>query len=136
LEPLSGFLTLGALLAADRRYETAFNFGPSTQDVRRVSDLVDSLIRHWGSGSWEDVSSPDQLHEATTLSLNCDKAFQSLGWQPVWHFDRTVAETASWFKALQEGTAMQSFTLSQLATYVDDARLAGVPWAQGSKESE
>ena len=59
LEPLSGYLRLGALLlAGGRRYAGAWNFGPteerSDQPVRWV---VERFLAEWGAGSWTTPAS-------------------------------------------------------------------------------
>ena len=62
LEPLSGYLWLGASLAEPklRRCDlslltSAFNFGPDRDANRTVAELVEEVLRHW-PGRWEDKS--------------------------------------------------------------------------------
>lgn len=104
LEPLNGYLTLGQRLmeSDDRRYQVAFNFGPTSEAVRNVGELVEASLRHW-PGCYEDASIPNQPHEAGLLGLTIDRARSRLGWMPRWNFDRTVQETMTWYRS-----AMQS----------------------------
>jgi CDP-glucose 4,6-dehydratase len=44
LEPLSGYLALGAALSADATMATAFNFGPDPKSVKTVGELMCNLL--------------------------------------------------------------------------------------------
>jgi CDP-glucose 4,6-dehydratase len=142
LEPLAGYLWLAAVLSEprlrpyDRRLFTdAFNFGPGLESNRTVADLVTTALRHW-SGSWEDKSDPNAVHEAKLLSLATDKAFHLLGWAPVWGFEQAVEATVSWYRQATEfdgasvaQARLAELTSSQIAAYQQDALMAGLPWA-------
>ncbi len=110
LEPLGGYLLLGARLAlaspnAGSAHEspwralcTAFNFGPNATSNRTVAHLVQQVLKHW-PGQWVDRSDPNAPHEAGKLNLTSDRAFHLLGWSPVWDFEQTVARTVDWYRA-------------------------------------
>ncbi len=134
LEPLSGYLWLGAVLAngwKGRKFDSGWNFGPPMDGVRQVSDLVDGIVALWGGGEWRNIHKPHAPKEASTLSLNCDKAIQLLEWRPVWGFDRSVAETAVWYREFTRhaSTGMNAMTIDQIDRYVADAATAGIAWA-------
>ncbi len=134
LEPLSGYLLLGQRLLAgdDPRIAEAWNFGPATTSIRPVSDLVDRLVRAWGSGSWLDRSDPANLHEATWLALSWEKAFHRLAWRPVWDFDRTVQQTVAWYRSFHvAGTPAAELVAEQVEAYQRDAASLGLAWAAG-----
>ena len=61
LEPLSGYLRLGALMLRDgHAYEGAWNFGPTDQGGDRpVRWVVDRFLSEWGSGTWTTPSGTD-----------------------------------------------------------------------------
>ena len=109
LEPLSGYLRLGALLLADGpRYAGAWNFGPteerSDQPVRWV---VDRFLEEWGSGSWTTpVGAAGQPREAQRLRLDSAKARAQLGWSPVWDPQTAVRRTASWYREYYQAPAI------------------------------
>ena len=100
LEPLSGYLRLAERLLAsdDPALCSAWNFGPLPGDDIPVSQLVETAIAAWGSGSWQDVSDPQQPHEAATLRLSIDKALAALGWRPRWNVGEAVRRTAAWYR--------------------------------------
>ena len=136
LEPLGGYLLLGAKLEQARRtksaaeinrFAQAFNFGPEPAANRSVRDLVEEILRHW-PGSWEQVAEEQQLKEAPLLSLAIDKARETLDWQPRWDFAETIRQTVSWYRAdharTQESGApsMIDFTQKQIAAYCNGSK--------------
>lgn len=134
LEPLSGYLSLGARLATAPQLGAAFNFGPALSSNRRVVDLVEELLKHW-PGRWIDRTEPDQVHEATLLNLATDKAYHLLGWLPVWSFEETMAETARWYRRAQElggsGSAeLLALTQDQIEKYRSAASNLGLSWTK------
>lgn len=109
LEPLGGYLLLGARLAgvgtnSPAAFCEAWNLGPRFEDSRAVHELIEAAITAWGSGSWEDRSDPTAPHEAAILRLSIDKAQALLSWGPRWRFGETIRRTMEWYRAFQEGT--------------------------------
>ncbi len=104
LEPLSGYLQLGAklLTSEDPKWCSAWNFGPTAGDTIPVGNLVDRLCQAWGSGSWKNTGRPDQLHEAQALRLSIDKATAVLGWSPRWSVATTVERTVGWYRQFHQ----------------------------------
>lgn len=139
LEPLSGYLWLGAALedAADLpgvnferpMYASAFNFGPELASNRTVGELVNEVLRTW-PGRWEDRSDPHAVHEAKLLNLAIDKAHHLLSWSPVWSFEQTVQYTVAWYRQVDGGADAQALTAAQIQSYAQDARTAGLAWAR------
>jgi CDP-glucose 4,6-dehydratase len=133
LEPLAGYLWLGArMLREGRRYEGAWNFGPTDQaGDHPVRWVVERFLEEWGSGSWTkpgDVGR--QPYEAHHLSLDSAKAREQLGWAPVWDGQTAVRQTASWYREFYRAPATaRELVEHQLRTYQDDALAAGLLWA-------
>ena len=100
LEPLGGYLTLAArmLQSDDPAWCDAWNFGPMPGEEIPVGRLVELFVQAWGSGAWQDVSDPQQPHEAGVLRLCIDKALHQLGWRPRWSVAEAVRRTAEWFR--------------------------------------
>lgn len=118
LEPLSGYILLGErLLNAPEQAKGAWNFGPSTYEVRTVQNVAEAIIQHLGTGQIEVVESKNQPHEAQLLQLNCDKAHQHLKWRPRWGVDKTLEATASWYSAYLKGADVSAITLGQIGEY-------------------
>jgi len=134
LEPLSGYLWLGASLAASVQVTgssssrgitgtgnlslcSAFNFGPALSSNRSVKELVQEILKHW-PGEWVDQSDPHAEHEAKLLNLATDKAHHFLGWKPAWDFEQTIENTVSWYResitsAEQVAMAVKTFPAGQ-----------------------
>ncbi|MDP9056070.1 MAG: CDP-glucose 4,6-dehydratase [Pseudomonadota bacterium] len=111
LEPLAGYLWLGARLAANGggALATSWNFGPNPNDIQPVRALAEAMLARWnGPGAamagWQDVSDPAAPHEAAVLRLSIEKATEHLAWQPVWNFAETIARTADWYRHVSVGT--------------------------------
>lgn len=134
LDPLYGYLRLGALLLDSTRsfseraqYCSGFNFGPLLASNQPVRVLVERVIASWGSGSVQDLSDPNAVHEAQMLQLAIEKACHMLGWLPCWDFDVTVRHTVDWYRGVaQEGRNAKEVTMRQIAQYETDiARITG-----------
>ncbi len=119
LEPLGGYLTLGAALASRTRFEdcaSGFNFGPDPKMNRTVKDLVTEILK-WTKGSWVDSSTPNAVHEAGLLNLDIRKAKRVLGWKPKWNFGKTVEETVRWYDGVKKGESPIELTQRQILEY-------------------
>ena len=128
LEPLSGYLWLASQLRHFAGLASAFNFGPALTSNRTVAALVQELLKHI-DGDWLDASNPNALHEASKLNLAIDKAFHLLNWQPVWNFEETILQTATWYALEHRGENPGDITRRQIHTYRQDALAKGLPWA-------
>jgi len=134
LEPLSGYLWLGARLHDDvERFSGGWNFGPADSSAKCVSDLVTAILREWGSGHWIDMSEKNdtRLHEAGWLRLSCDKAHFMLPWSAVLSFEDTLAMTVKWYKYFYEykDTNMYQYCVHQIREYTQLAQNKEQLWA-------
>lgn len=141
LEPLSGYLWLGARLLDNRsglsvyhpRGES-FNFGPSADAIHTVQEVVTGLSRHWpGFGFSTGKADANAPKECGLLKLSCDKALAWLDWKATLDFDETIRYTADWyacFHAQNESGSMWDFTQGQIAAYHNAALNRGLSWAQ------
>jgi len=136
LEPLSGYLWLGACLTDPslmnrtntRVYCEGFNFGPQLTSNKTVVELVQEILCNLG-GEWIDESDPEAHHEAGKLNLAIDKAFHLLEWMPVWGFKETVKKTVQWYvEADQQGDAAK-FTQTQIEEFTRDAQAKNIKWS-------
>ena len=102
LEPLSGYLTLGArLLNGDQRAAGGWNFGPAELQPLRVQQVAELLVKHWGRGEVVIDADPAGPHEAHQLRLDSSKAAAELGWRAMLTPAERVAWTVDWYKAWQ-----------------------------------
>ena len=119
LEPLGGYLTLGAALNSRKQFDDyagGFNFGPDPKDNRTVKELVEEILK-WRRGKWVDRSDPHAVHEAGLLNLDIRKARRILGWKPRWDFSETVRQTVGWYGAIEKGADPIETTQRQIEDY-------------------
>lgn len=122
LEPLSGYLSLGAALSADAAIATAFNFGPDPKSVKTVGELMYSLLPLFPEVEIEDLTDPNAPHEAKLLTLDSSKARKMLGWAPRWSFKRTIWETAEWYKGRYMHDSAVELCRKQIMSYQSDLK--------------
>lgn len=119
LEPLSGYLKLGELMIEDnKKYSSAWNFGPKDTDVLNVDKILKLCIKNWGEGSIElDIGY--KPHEANLLKLDISKARSHLKWNPVYNVDEAIEKTINWYKIYYEYKKenMYEYTLKQIEEY-------------------
>lgn len=116
LEPVGGYLLLGARLAATpEAFASAWNFGPLAEDTKTVEALVREAVDIWGAGHYDMPALTGQPHEAGLLKLDISKALTYLDWKPVFDSKTAIAQTIEWYKAYaDQPAAIKEFTLAQI----------------------
>ena len=131
LEPLSGYLWLGALMLLDReKYNGAWNFGPNDLDALKVGEVLDLAIKAWGSGEivLDDREHP---HEANLLKLDVSKARTYLKWRSIYNAEQAVEKTIEWYKKYYTNAHdMYEFTVKQICEYIDHAKQLSLEWSK------
>ena len=117
LNPLSGYLMLAESLWERPELAGGWNFGPSDEDARPVSWIVDELDRRWPGGiRWvrDEGSNP---HEAQHLRLDSSRARARLGWRPTWNLDAALDAPVTWYRAYADARDVRQVTLAQIAQF-------------------
>lgn len=128
LESLSGYLLLGQqLLARERRFADAWNFGPDAFGNRSVSEILTRIAQSWSDAKWHHTTQTHP-HEAGLLSLDSTKARTLLGWQPVWGLDDALHHTVEWYRAWH--TTNDIISRRQLDQYIENAVAIGTSWCK------
>lgn len=135
LEPLSGYLTLGAKLEEDKKLlGGSFNFGPKAEQSRTVIDLLSDLSVQWDFANPEDayrVTDNIPFHEAGLLKLNCDKALFYLKWEANLTYKECVRMVGEWYYSFYKTDMnMHDLTLNQIALYEHMAQERKLIWNQ------
>ena len=132
LEPLSGYLWLGARLWERQTglNGEAFNFGPDAHVNETVAELLEAMSTRWAGMRWHVPEGFERGgHEAMLLKLSCDKALFHLKWRAVLTFAETVAFTVDWYRTWhQKSDDVFAYTVRQLEQYCALGREHGVPW--------
>jgi CDP-glucose 4,6-dehydratase len=133
LEPLSGYLALGARMVGEPAlHGESFNFGPRAEQNNTVVQLLEDLAGVWGfddpSASFKIVGNIP-FHEAGLLKLNCDKALLMLKWEPNLSYDECVRMTGDWYRdVLKEGRDALEVTTEQIRAYEASASERSRVW--------
>jgi CDP-glucose 4,6-dehydratase len=134
LEPLSGYLWLGARLGQTSSDDAdlcgAFNFGPLPESNKSVQELVLEVSRHFPLKFVAETAGDKRVfHEAGLLNLSSAKAKACLGWKPVWNFSQAVEHSAVWYREVDRGESALEATRRDLAAYEASARSVGLDWS-------
>lgn len=116
LEPLTGYLLLGALLNDEpQKFSKPYNFGPLPNDHLTVKELVEIAIKIWGKGEWKNISNANEPHEAGLLKLDINRARKKLNWQPKLSAQQAVEWSINWYK--QSSEMQPAYTFQQIKNY-------------------
>ena len=132
LEPLSGYLLLGALMFKEpQKYNDAWNFGPKDTDILTVEEMLKLSIDLWGKGSIE-LEKEYKYHEANLLKLDISKVKAYLKWKPIYDVDVAVQNTINWYKTYYENKNenMYEYTLKQIYEYEKRAKQLNLIWSE------
>ena len=121
LDPLKGYLMVGENLLRDGvKWSGGWNFGPLTDKVVPVSDLVQEVIALWGSGAWQTIDDNTAVAEAPFLALDASKARDRLGWSSGLEWVQAIDWAVSWYRRAMdevESTALYEYTTKQIRDY-------------------
>lgn len=133
LEPLSGYLCLGAeLYKQNSKYRNmSFNFGPDSKVNKNVAELIEEMKNKWNkSPGWINKFIYDDKPEANLLKLSCDRANILLKWYPVLDFIETVDFTMNWYLNYYKlNRNIFDFTIKQINEYTNKAKERHILWS-------
>ena len=122
LEPLSGYLMLAEQLYSNgASFAEGWNFGPSDDDSRTVSWIIERMAEMRKDINWQCDEAP-QLHEANLLKLDSSKARRQLNWQPLWRLQTALQKTLEWHEAWRNAEDMRAVSLAQINDYQSTLR--------------
>ena len=122
LEPLSGYLMLAEQLYSNgASFAEGWNFGPSDDDWRTVSWIIERMAEMRKDINWQCDETP-QLHEANLLKLDSSKARHQLDWQPRWRLQTALQKTLEWHEAWRNSGDMRAVSLAQINDYQSTMR--------------
>ena len=111
-----GYLTLLAALLADEpsAFARAWNLGPTDRGVFTVREVLERLCAQWTRPVIE-YSAAGLLPEGGILALDSGLAREQLGWRPPWGTERTICETAAWYRRYYaEPARARELTVAQI----------------------
>ena len=130
LEPLSGYLNLGAALyLKGHKFVGGWNFGPEDTANYSVKELIDQMLLIDNYGGYIIPDMDIKPHEATLLKLDISKAVNYLQWRPSLSFTETVAFTVLGYKDDLEGSNMLEKRVNQITEYSNKAIEKQIAWS-------
>lgn len=123
LDPLHGYICLLERMYKDGKpFAEGWNFGPADANCQPVSRILKEFEKIIGEGfRWSQDKGPHP-HEAQYLKLDCSKARQFLGWQPVLDLPTALAWSLKWYQAYEEGRDMAAISEKQIQDYEEMVR--------------
>jgi CDP-glucose 4,6-dehydratase len=140
LEPLSGYLWLGACLwNQPGTFEGSWNFGPHPGGNVSVRQIVNQVVAIWGEGEWKHVCQDQSVksHEARTLTLDITKSNSILRWEPTIGISQAITETIGWYVEHHHNPALdvKVATLDRINHFVQAATAKNAIWTTKAHES-
>lgn len=135
LEPLSGYLQLGAELYNKNTTckNESYNLGPDSDVNKTVEELLNEMKKGWESVNWKvELPKDHKMKEAGLLKLCCDKANNHLDWYTTLNFEKTIEFTVNWYKEFYSSKTnrdITNLTLSQIKEYCEIAQKKNLKWA-------
>jgi len=132
LEPLSGYLNLGAeLFLKGKDFSGGWNFGPEDTANYSVKELIDGMLVIDGKGGYLIPDNAVKLHEAILLKLDISKAVNFLKWKPVLSFKETVTFTLKGYQDdISERSDVYKGRIAQIKEYTRAGAEKGINWAK------
>ena len=136
LEPLSGYLHLGAQLMGNPKLNhESYNFGPLSFYSYSVEDLTTDLYDIWLSKKkGTSLNNPiikgnTPFNEAELLILNCEKANNYLNWFPTLNYNECIEYIANWYSAYYfKDQDIIDLTMQQINNYENLAIKRNLDW--------
>ena len=126
LEALGGYLLIAErLLAGERAFADAWNFGPADDDARPVGWIVDRMRSAWGNDAAPPAPWTGTVpHEAGLLKLDTSRARSLLGWHPALPLSEALEWIVDWHQRTAAGQDVRAVTTAQIDDYRARAGLA------------
>ena len=123
LEPLRGYLLLGTYIDKVKILKnefscSSFNFGPRTDDVIDVEEVIKLFSKHWKNAKYVIKSNLNET-ESSLLNLSYDKASTLLNWHPKLNAKNSLKLTAEWYLAQDNNNSMLDFSIEQINQYIN-----------------
>lgn len=119
LEPLAGYIMLAEKLLEPNsaQYDSAFNFGPDSDNEANVLRVARSLAHLWGEGARVEMVPGPHPPEAASLRLDATKARSMLGWKTSWNLEQTLERAVEWYRAWYRQRDVRPVMIRQLSDF-------------------
>lgn len=117
LEPLGGYLRLAERLWDEPALAGAYNFGPFSQQMVPVRDVITLARDGYGRGAIAYGADEDERHEAGLLCLDSSRAAHRLDYRDRWTLPDAIARTVHWYRAAGAGASARALCEADLAAF-------------------
>jgi CDP-glucose 4,6-dehydratase len=133
LEPLSGYLALGAGLFQDKTNTgEGWNFGPMENNDFTVRMLIERFISLSKLGIIAGENNSEKPYEAKLLKLDISKAQNVLNWKPTLRLDETIKFTVDGYLAELATNNVYENRINQIKKYISLAKEGKQTWASSN----
>jgi CDP-glucose 4,6-dehydratase len=109
LDPLNGYLTIGANLMDSKKVSSAFNFGPGEASKLTVKEMADFACSQWPQSLGIEIQvDPSAVLESGLLWLSSDLATKELGWRNRFEAQEAIGWTIEWEKESMSSTPLSA----------------------------
>jgi len=109
LDPLNGYLTIGANLMDSKKISSAFNFGPGEASKLTVKEMADFACSQWPQSLGIEIQvDPSAVPESGLLWLSSDLATKELGWRNRFEAQEAIGWTIEWEKESMSSTPLSA----------------------------
>ncbi len=104
------------------KYSGAWNFGSMPNSLTNVKNIVNFIIKFWGSGKIK--LQKNKFYEQKNLQLNIKKAAKLINWYPTYNIRESVNFTIDWYyKVLKLNQDPEKVTRDQIVKYQNDSKI-------------
>jgi len=120
LDPLFGYIRLAEYLSNHKKFDSAWNFGPSKQGFIDVYNLTKKFVSYWEFD--EEIKIEENLqepYESKILKLDISKARAELNWEPIFDIDETIKITSEWYKNFyKDGVSAETLCSQDISLFL------------------
>ena len=121
LDPLVGYLILAKKQfekKINNNYEYAWNFGPSKNNFKKVSEVVKVAQKLENFKFIFDKNK--KIKETAILKLDSDKAKRKINWSSKWNLSVTLKKTIEWNRSIKNNISVENKCVQQFLTYINN----------------
>lgn len=118
LEPLYGYLNLAELSFKNKKFCSAYNFGPTSNKSASVISIIKRVKKKFKNLKIEIKKG--KYYESRTLILNSNKAKKELLLKSIWNLGYSVKKTIDWYYNFFKKSSAEKLCIDDIKNYEKD----------------